>query len=171
MTPGEALALLDSLNCPPEVKAHCKAVSQEAVRLALKIKETGRADVDVGLVEVGGLLHDLGRCRTHGIEHAVVGAEIAREKGLDERLVRIIERHIGAGISPGEAEELGLPRADYTPQTLEEKIVAHADNLVKGDRVVSIEEQVASMEKRGIKPEIIKKILKLNQEIESLLAE
>ena len=39
----------------------------------------------------------------------------------------------GAGRVKGEGEaeatQLGLPSKDYTPQTLEEEIVAHADNL------------------------------------------
>ena len=33
-------------------------------------------------------------------------------------------------------EELGLPDADYMPRTLEEKIVAHADNMVSDNKVV-----------------------------------
>ena len=60
--------------------------------------------------------------------------------GCLKKVVRIIERHIGAGITAEEAERLGLPKKDYIPQTPEEKIVSYADNLIKGTQVVSFEE-------------------------------
>ena len=91
------------------------------------------------LVEIGALLHDIGRSRTHGIRHAVVGAEIARGLGLPSDVVRIIERHIGAGIPCDEAVELGLPEGCYMPCTVEEKIVAYADKLVERGREVGFE--------------------------------
>ena len=59
--------------------------------------------IDIDAVFVGALLHDIGRSKTHGIGHAVAGARIALENGLDEKLVKIIERHIGAGIPKEEA--------------------------------------------------------------------
>jgi uncharacterized protein len=91
------------------------------------------------LVEIGGLLHDIGRSRSHEVDHAVVGAEILKEMGLSEALVLIVERHIGAGIPADEAVELGLPERHYMPESLEEKIVAYADKLLSGRREVPIE--------------------------------
>ena len=91
------------------------------------------------LVEVGGLLHDIGRSRTHEVDHAVVGAEILKEMGMIEALVLVVERHIGAGIPADEAVELGLPEKHYLPESLEEKIVAYADKLISGRREVPIE--------------------------------
>jgi uncharacterized protein len=91
------------------------------------------------LVEIGGLLHDIGRSRSHEVDHAVVGAEILKEMGLSEALVLIVERHIGAGIPADEAVELGLPERHYLPESLEEKIVAYADKLLSGRREVPIE--------------------------------
>jgi uncharacterized protein (TIGR00295 family) len=85
-------------------------------------------------VRAGGLLHDLGRTRTHGIRHAEEGATIARSLGLPEPLVLVIQKHIWAGMTPQEAAEVGLPDLDYMPSTIEEKIVCHTDNLV-GDAV------------------------------------
>ena len=54
-------------------------------------------------------------------------------------MLNIIERHIGAGITKDEAKILGLPEKSYVPQTLEEKIVAHADNLISGTKEVDID--------------------------------
>ncbi len=114
--------------CSPDVVAHCIAVSMAAASFADRLK----APIDRELVRKGGLFHDIGRSRTHGIDHAVVGVEIARGLGFPEPLLRIIERHIGAGITASEAERLGLPKKDYLPLTPEEKIVSYADNIVRG---------------------------------------
>ena len=58
------------------------------------------------------------------------------------------KRHIGAGIDRKEAKRLKLPAGDYTPKTLEEKIIAHADNTIDGSKVVKIEETIRAYEKK-----------------------
>jgi uncharacterized protein (TIGR00295 family) len=138
--------------------AHCEAVSALAVKMARK------CGARVELVEIGGLLHDIGRCRSHTITHAVEGAALARELKLPDRLVKIIERHIGAGITVREAGMLGLPKKDYTPKALEEKIVAHADNLMSGTRRTSVEEAVAHLARQG-EHEAALKIMRLHEEL------
>jgi uncharacterized protein (TIGR00295 family) len=154
----EALDLLRQHGCGPDVVAHCEAVSA----LAVKIAKRCRAKVE--LVEIGGLLHDLGRCKSHTLTHAVEGAKLATELKLPETIVRIIERHIGAGITRKEAERLGLPKKDYTPRTLEEKIVAHADNLTSGSRRTGIEAAVAYVARKG-EHEAALKIMRLHEEL------
>ncbi len=122
--------VLVAAGCSPDVVAHCIVVSRMALSIAGRVK----VDVDLELVRQGGLFHDIGRSKTHGIEHALAGVEIARGLGLSDRLLHIIERHIGAGISASEAVRLGLPKNDYLPLTPEEKIVSYADNLISGVR-------------------------------------
>jgi uncharacterized protein len=121
--------ILIEAGCSPGVVAHCVAVSRTAVAFVEQVK---RVSVDRELVRLGGLFHDIGRSRAHDINHALVGVKIGRELGFSERLLSIIERHIGAGITAAEAERLGLPKKDYLPLTPEEKIVSYADNLTKG---------------------------------------
>ncbi|CAB3287538.1 HD domain-containing protein [Methanocaldococcus lauensis] len=164
----KALSILKNL-CPKNVVGHCLAVSEYAYELSLAIKNNGYS-VDVELVRLGGLLHDIGRSKTHGIEHGVVGANILRIYGFDERIALIAERHIGAGITKEEAIKLGLPPKNYLPITLEEKIVAHADNLIFGTKRVEIDDVIKKFEKRVGKnhPSIIR-IIKLNDEINSYL--
>jgi uncharacterized protein len=123
--------VLITAGCSRDVVAHCIAVSATAVSLAGRVV---KVSPDRELVRQGGLFHDIGRARTHGIDHAVAGAEIARELGFSEQVVSIIERHIGAGITAREAVRLGLPQKDYSPVTAEEKIVSYADNLISGIR-------------------------------------
>jgi uncharacterized protein len=79
---------------------------------------------------------------THDLRHAEVGADLCRSFGLDEAIAAIVERHIG-GLTADECSLLGLTPRDRMPRTLEEKIVAHADNLVKGTRIITIEERLA----------------------------
>jgi len=122
--------ILIQAGCSADVVAHCIVVSQ----LARSFAERARVVLDRELVQKGGLFHDIGRSRTHGIEHALAGVEIAKKLGCSEQLIHIIERHIGAGITEAEAVKLGLPQKDYIPLTPEEKIVSYADNLINGVR-------------------------------------
>lgn len=154
----DCLRMLREAGCGQDVVDHCVAVSELAVKIAKKC----RADAE--LVRVGGLLHDLGRCKTHEIGHAVAGAKLGRDLGLPKAIVSIIERHIGGGISPKEAVKLGLPEKDYTPLTLEEKIVAHADNLMSGSRRTRIQEAVSHLTRKG-EYEAARKILHLHEEL------
>ena len=122
--------VLVNAGCSPDVVAHCIAVSQKALTIAERVTVA----VDRDLVRQGGLFHDIGRSRTHGIGHAIAGVEIGSRLGFSSKLINIIERHIGAGITAPEAERLGLPKKDYLPLTPEEKIVSYADNLISGVR-------------------------------------
>jgi len=142
-TPGQCLRLLREAGCSDDVINHCEAVRKVAVRIAKK------AHANILLVEAGALLHDIGRSKTQGIMHGVEGAKIATELGLPLSIVNIIERHLGAGIPLEEAGPLGLPPKDYMPITLEEKIVAHADNLIDNDREHPIEKEVEKALQKG----------------------
>jgi len=90
----KALKLLFEAGCSPAVVEHCKAVAAVAVKIA-RACEKKKLNVDIQLVEIGALLHDIGRSRTHSVNHAVVGMEIAESLGLPDKLVSIIGRHIG----------------------------------------------------------------------------
>ncbi|MEE1336037.1 TIGR00295 family protein [Methanobrevibacter sp.] len=128
------IELLEKENTPENVIEHCKAVYEKAMKIAANFD-----NVDEDLIRKGALLHDIGRSRTHGMTHAIVGVEIAKTYGYPDDVLNIIERHIGAGITAEEAVKLGLPEKSYVPETLEEKIVAHADNLISGTKEVDID--------------------------------
>ena len=153
--------MLEKEHTPENVIDHCKAVYKKAMKIAANFN-----DVDEDLIRKGALLHDIGRSRTHGITHAVEGVKIAERYGYDEDVLNIIERHIGAGITESEAEKLGLPKKSYVPQTLEEKIVAHADNLVSGSREVDIDFVIEKW-KRTIEDsdDNIERLIKLDNEL------
>jgi uncharacterized protein (TIGR00295 family) len=143
--PKKCIELLKKQGCSEEVIQHCMTVRDIAVRMAKK------ANADVKLVEAGALLHDIGRSKTHGIKHGIEGAKIAEELGLSKSIVRIIERHIGAGLPAKDAKRLGLPEKDFIPLTLEEKIVCHADNLVDNNEKINIESEIEKALMKGLK--------------------
>lgn len=160
-TPEECIMLLKENGCSEEVIAHCKAVRDIALRIAKK------TNANLKLVEAGALLHDIGRSKTHGIKHAVEGVKIAKKLGLPNEIINIIERHIGAGLSAGEAKKLGLPAKDYNPVTLEEKIVCHADNLVDNNEKRPIEYEVERALNEG-HTEYAKRLVVLHEELSEL---
>ena len=124
--------LLRSAGCPEHVIRHSRAVRD----CALGFCEVPEVNTD--LVRVGAMLHDIGRSKTHGIRHAQAGAAICRKRSCPEEVARIVERHIGAGLTADECALFRLVPRDCVPRSLEEKIVANADNLVRGDKVTSI---------------------------------
>lgn len=167
-SPEEALKILRDVGCSSDVIKHCEAVAKLAVQIAEKCSKNG-IEVNLNLVHIGALLHDIGRSRTHKVHHAIVGAEIARSLGLPEPIIAIIERHVGGGITPDEAAKLGWPNGNYVPQTIEEKIVSYADKLVEGSKVISIEETIERFKRElGSDHPAIERIRRLHEEISSL---
>lgn len=160
---NECVEILRRAGCGSDVIAHALFVKEVALKIASKCHQKVNLDVLVA----GALLHDIGRAITHGVAHGVKGGEIARKIGLDERVVGIIERHVGGGITAQEAERLGLGRKELVPQTLEEKIVCLADKLVAHDRVAGIEAEIKKLEEKGLH-EAAERVKKLYQEVSEL---
>jgi tRNA (cytidine56-2'-O)-methyltransferase len=163
-TEEECIRLLEEEGCGAEVIRHCCVVMAGAVMLAEK------CGADLPLVRVGALLHDVGRSRGHGIEHLIAGAEIAKARGLPESVVRIIQRHVGAGLTPEEAERLDLPPGDYMPQILEEKLVGHVDNLVDGVEFVSLEKAMRRFQKNGLE-DAAERMISMERELAEICGE
>ena len=166
----EALQLLQRVGCSGAVIKHSLTVERKAVEIAKRIKSKGHR-VSLRLVSLGALLHDIGRAKTHGIRHGVEGAKILRRFGL-ARFAGFAERHLGAGIPAEEAKELGLPKRDFIPKTLEEKIVTYADKLVEGNKFISYREARKQLSlKLGSRHPALARFRSLHQEIRDLMKE
>jgi uncharacterized protein len=155
----EALALLKKYGVSEDVIRHVKKVRDYAREIA---EQNPSADLE--LVEAGALLHDIGRSRTHDIDHAVAGADILRAEDVDERIVRIVERHIGAGLTREDAVYLGLPPKDYLPETIEEKIVCHADNLIGNRSRITIHDAIRTAGERW-SPGALDRLVRMHFEV------
>jgi len=165
-----ALQLLVENGCSIKVVNHCQAVARLALETATTLKKRG-FKIDLGLVETGALLHDIGRSRTHSVDHAIKGAEIAEQSGLPKPVVSIIKRHVGGGITANEAKALGWPSGDfYVPSTLEEKVVSYADKLIEKGKRVPVELAIEQLYRES-KPEAAERVRKLHEEITVLLGD
>lgn len=116
---------------------------------ALKVC-TERKDLllDTQFVVDASLLHDVGiifcqanSIHCHGTEpymkHGLLGGALLRREGVDERYARVCERHTGAGLTQKDVEQqrLPLPKQDWMPETLEEKLICYADNFYSKSRL------------------------------------
>jgi uncharacterized protein len=163
--PGdELIPCLMQAGCDQGVIDHCITVRDVALKVASRVAETG-VQVDLDLVAKGAIIHDIGRSVTHGMDHADEGGVICKNLGMSDKIRLIVERHIGAGLTSDERIRLGLPSGDRIPKTIEEKIVAHADNLVKGSRVMNKNEYLNSLNK--LPEDIRKRFLDLALELNS----
>jgi uncharacterized protein len=120
------IALLRQAGVSEADIAHSVKVAEKALEIASRIPK----DLDMELVGRGALFHDLGKAKTHEIEHGKLGAEMGAVLGLPPAITSVMEKHIRGGLSAEEAVELGLPVKDYTLSTLEERIIIYADRLV-----------------------------------------
>ncbi len=165
----QAIQFLKQSGCPRNVIRHCKVVAELAREIAEECQKKG-LNVNVQLVEIGAILHDLGRSRTHTVHHAVMGANIGRSLGLPESVLSIIKKHVGGGITASEAKRLGWPKDVYTPQTLEEKIVCYSDKLIEGSRRVPIEKSIGSFS-NDLPAPAVRRIQKLHDEMINLIGD
>jgi len=165
----QAIEILQKNKCSPEVIAHCQAVTLLALELSEKFKVKNHS-VNVALIEAGALLHDLGRAKTHSVNHAIEGMQLAQAENLPEAVICIIKRHVGAGIIPEEAEQFNWPKDNYVPQTLEEKIVCYADKCISGTKRIPVETTIKQLQDQKL-DDAAKRVRKLYSEITSLLEE
>ncbi len=162
-----ALHFLRQSGCSRSVIKHCVTVTELAIEIAEACHERG-LDVDVELVEIGALLHDIGRSKTHSVHHAIAGANIAKSLGVPEPVLAIIKRHVGGGITAKEARKLAWPKDVYAPQTLEEKIVSYADKLIEGSRRMPIEKTTEKSSRKLPQP-AVERIRRLHEEMLALI--
>ncbi|HLC66086.1 MAG TPA: HD domain-containing protein [Candidatus Nanoarchaeia archaeon] len=174
MTPERAIALLLKYATADEaitiILAHSRRVAEIALRYARRIP-----GIDLNFIECAALLHDIGRFQCppgslQSIQHGMIGAEILRQEGMEERYALICERHIGAGITVEDIQQqrLDLPLRNFSPRTREEKIIAHADNIGKAERELTVSEAVARFTKE-LGPEYGQRIAQLAKEVEALV--
>jgi uncharacterized protein len=154
---------------------HCLAVAGKALEIACR----AGTELDLELIGRGALFHDLGKSKTHAIEHGKLGAEMGKAIGLPTAITDIMEKHIRGGLTEAEAKELGLPVKDYRLKSAEEEIVIYADRLVDiiTDGVVNTEEEAEQRFEEILKNNIkygknditLKRYLDYHREIQAMM--
>lgn len=140
---------------------HSRDVADMALDIARRHPELR---IDLGFLEEGAMLHDIGIFLTdapgifcHGkdpyIRHGIDGADLLRSEGYP-RHARVCERHTGAGITLTQIDkqQLPLPRQDFLPETIEEKLICYADKFYSKsspDRVKTLGQAEHSVAKHG----------------------
>ncbi|MFH2060323.1 MAG: HDIG domain-containing metalloprotein [Pseudomonadota bacterium] len=172
------IEILRNAGMSEEDIAHSTKVAQKALEIAARIKKP----LDMELIGRGALFHDLGKARTHAMEHGKIGAEMGSSLGLSKEITDMMEKHIRGGLTSAEAEELGLPVKDYTLYRLEERIVIYADRLVDiiTEDIVPIQDEkeaeeqfehiLSTIVKYGKNDITLKRYLKYHREIQGLSA-
>lgn len=163
MRKKEALKLLKEEGCSENVIKHVLMVSRNALRVARRVNENG-GQMDERVVEIGGLLHDIGRSKTNSVLHGIEGARILKKHGVHPIFIEICENHLGAGIDKKEAEKLGLPKRDYLPKTKEGRLIAYIDNLVEDSKIISFNEALKDFKKKIKNEGSIRRFIKMNKE-------
>lgn len=144
----DALRLHKKWGSDDAIITHCRTVAKVTTILAEEFRRQGK-EIDSKAAVAGALLHDIGRSRVQTVRHGLEGSEILKGEGVDEVVIQIVRRHVGAGISPEEARTLGLPDFDYIPRTREQVMVCFADKMVDADRVRPFEGEVRRFERKG----------------------
>ncbi|MFX1408283.1 MAG: HD domain-containing protein [Promethearchaeota archaeon] len=165
-----AFDLLKRVKVPYHVRRHSLKVAEKALEIAEKIT---KVNVNKDLIEIGAILHDIGRAKTHGFEHALIGGKILKERGFSNNLVRICETHILGGLDKEDAIKVGLPEKNYLPISLEEKIICLADKHMAGTYEVSIEQRFEKWFSKYGKTDLLikskKRIEKIQEELKALM--
>lgn len=166
-SPTEAWSRLHAAGPPEWVMGHTACVHDLALEFGQRATQRGHS-IDLDLLRAGAILHDIGRSITQDPRHAHLGAQMLRDEVAPQAVVRIVERHTGAGLLADDATSLDLPPGDYVPATWEEKLVAHADNLHSGAKRLTLGEVRQKYAAKGLHA-AGERISALHQEIGALI--
>jgi uncharacterized protein len=117
---------------------HSRLVRDKALSIA---QRNTHLKVNLELLELGALLHDIGVLFTHAPEigcqgphpyicHGYLGRELLELEGL-KKVALIAERHTGAGLTVEDiqSQNLPVPHRNMMPVSVEEQIVCLADKF------------------------------------------
>ncbi len=154
---SEATELLARYGGDAAWTGHCAAVARAAETVGAALG--GDSGIDLDALWSVALLHDIGRHATHDpILHGVEGYRLLTTLGHHDAAF-VCASHVGFGLHADEAVRFGLPRRDFVPHTLEQRIVALADLLVQGRLPTTLEARIASLRSRNAGNEVFLPLL------------
>lgn len=124
-TREECLILLKNYQTPDHVIRHCVKVTDTALKIGKALIDKGY-DLDLGLIQSAGLIHDIARVED---KHWEIGADIADRLGYHQE-AEIIKIHMFYNCNPDR-------------DAINEKdIVCLSDRMVKEDEYVGLENRM-----------------------------
>ncbi|MCK5413184.1 MAG: HD domain-containing protein [Candidatus Pacebacteria bacterium] len=130
--------------------------------------------IDFGLIVSGCLLHDIGifglknggldtTKRVDYLQHGIFGGKILRKEKLFKEAL-IAERHIGSGLSKEYIMQnnLPLPKKDFLPITLEQKLICYADKFHSKSGKIDTLDSIKK-EMKGFGKEPLRRFLELEK--------
>lgn len=156
------------------VWTHSIIVKKICFNIVDNLNNDVRLRIDKELLEVGALVHDLGvyfcfdedfnpnKKAPDYFYHGWQGEKFLRSQGInDNKILRFTTVHAGVGITKEDIkrEKLNLPKKDFIPVSLEEKILTFADKFhTKAPAFVDFNEAKSKLEKfdiaKGIKMDL-----------------
>lgn len=122
------------------VYGHGRIVSEIALWCVNQMKDSSK--VDVTMLEAGCLLHDIGTYLFFDeqakvtndrmyVQHAILGAKILEDEGVDQRISEMVSTHVLLGLSKEEivSHSFPLPYRDYIPTSIEGRLLCYADRF------------------------------------------
>lgn len=173
-------ALMSDLGLPEGIKKHCIVVKEIALGIVKQIKEKNpQTDIDTDVVEAGALLHDIGRTRTHGVDHGYRGYILMRDANIDERVARCALVHVLGGFDKEDikhefpADARDEIKISLMPKSIEEKIVCLADKNAEGSMQVTTKKRFSRWFKKYGKSSFLLKsryrIMQIEKDIRALM--
>ncbi len=122
------------------VWTHSLIVKNISLQIAENLEKEFGIKVDKNLIEAGALLHDIGfydcfdddyKKICQYVRHGKMGYDILIKEKISRKKARFALTHVGVGINKEqiEKEKIDFPKGNYVPISLEEEIVAYADNF------------------------------------------
>lgn len=141
-------------NTPEKVKAHCKAVSDVAVKMAEELNKNGYS-LDLSLIKGTGLVHDVARIYDN---HDQIGYEILTEMGYEDEAA-IVKVH------------MKYPKYNDIEHLNECDIICLADRVVKENKYVGLDERMEYIINKVPQnhPEIVARILSKKEDTRIIL--
>ena len=155
ITLEQTAELLQEFRVPHHIIAHSKKVAEVACFLASELNKIGYA-LDLSLVEIGALLHDIARIHSieTGDDHTSVGGAWLKEKGFD-RVADIVRHHV---YFPDEEMRIS-----------EIAVVNYADKRVMETTIVNINERFEDfIQRHGVAGKELERLNEFRERIKKL---
>jgi len=138
----------------------CWRHSVIVAEIALWCADKKGLEVDRELLEASCLLHDIGaymlmdenaKINQYYNLHALFGAKLLEEEGVDDRVCSAVETHVMLGLTAADFKNAGwlVPYNDYTPRTVEAQLVSYGDRFHSKVPIFNAYETVLSKMKKS----------------------